>query len=196
MEISGTENGKRWASLVGRHFDFLPEFGFRLCQVEEKWWATTAVYRSDQLGLEVTRSVEFGRVELTLLRLVDGELPEVKVWVSEAPLNRVLFDNVLEARNPQVLRDLGRGLSDEDITQQLALYAELLRAVVPDFLQGSDAALVEGEIVIRERVKASPQELTVWLPSDASQAEEANARAEAERTSAPEVSISIRRYSG
>jgi hypothetical protein len=145
--------------------------------------------------LEVTRSVEFGRVELTLLRLVDGELPEVQVWVSDAPLDRVLFDNVLEARKPEVLGDLGRGLSDEEVEQQLALYAQLLRTVVPDFLEGSDAALVEGEVVIRERVRARPQELTVWLPNDASGADEANARADAERTSPPEVRISIRRYS-
>jgi hypothetical protein len=189
------QTGNQWAALVGRHFDFLGAFGFRLDHVEEKWWATSAVYRSDALGLEVTRSVEFGRVELTLLRLVDGELPEVEVWVSETPLNRMLFDNVLEARGSELLQDLGNGLSDEEIALQLARYAELLRNVVPDFLEGSDAALVEGEAVIRERVRADPQELTVWLPSDASEAEEADARAKAERTSPPEVRISVRRYS-
>ena len=189
------ENGKQWDSQVARYFAFLSEFGFRLDHVDEKWWATSAVYRSDALGLEVTRSVEFGRVELTLLRLVDRELPEVEVWVSEAPLNRVLFDNVLEARRPELLRDLQGGLSDEEIDEQLSRYAELLRAVVPDFLEGRDAALLEGEAVIRKRVEANPQELTVWLPSDASEAEEADARAEAERTSPPEVRISVRRYS-
>jgi hypothetical protein len=189
------QNGKQWESQVERHFDFLGRFGFRLDHVEEKWWATSAVYRSNCLGLEVTRSVEFGRVELTLLRLVEGELPEVQVWVSDAPLDRMLFDNVLEARRPEVLGALGSGLSDEDVEEQLRLYADLLHGVVPDFLEGSDAALVEGEAVIRERVKANPQELTVWLPSDASEAEEADARAKAERTSPPEVRISVRRYS-
>ena len=189
-----TQTGKQWAALVGRHFTFLGEVGFRLDHIEEKWWATSAVYRSDALGLEVTRSVEFGRVELTLLRLVDGELPEVEVWVSEAPLNRVLFDNVLEARQPELLHELGNGLSEGEVEAQLARYAELLRNVVPDFLEGSDAALVEGDAVIRERVKANPQELTVWLPSDASEAEEADARAKAERTSPPEVRTSVRRY--
>jgi hypothetical protein len=62
---------------------------------------------------------------------------------------------------------------------------------VPDFLEGSDAALLEGEAVIRERVKANPQKVTVWLPSDASEAEEADARAKAERTNPPEVRISV-----
>jgi hypothetical protein len=188
------ETGNQWAALAGRHFDFLDEFGFHLDHVEEKWWATSAVYRSDALGLEVTRSVEFGRVELTLLRLVDGELPEVEVWVSEGPLNRVLFDNVLEARQPEILPGLDDGLSDEEVEAQLARYVELLRIVVPDFLEGSDAALVEGEAVIRKRVEANPQELTVWLPSDASEAEEAKARGEVERTRPPEVRISVRRY--
>src|SRR4051794_40006826 len=128
------QTGKRWASLVGRHFKYLSDFRFRLDHVEEKWWATSAVYRSDALGLEVTRSVEFGRVELTLLRLVDGELPEVEVWVSEARVNRVLFDNVIEARQSELLNDLGNGLSDEEVEAQLARYAELLRILVPDFL--------------------------------------------------------------
>jgi hypothetical protein len=189
------ENGKPWESLVRRHFDFLREFGFRLDRVEEKWWATSAVYRSDVLGVEVARSVEFGRVELTLLRLVHGELPEVEVWVSDAPLNRVLFDNVLEARKSALLGDLGSGLSDEEVEEQLGLYAELLRTVVPDFLAGSDGALLEGEAVIRERVGANPQELTVWLPGDATEAEEADARAKAERTTPTEVRIVVKRYS-
>ena len=56
-------------------------------------------------------------------------------------------------------------------------WGELLRTVVPDFLAGGDAALAEGEAVIRKRAAANPQELTVWLPSDASEADEADARA-------------------
>jgi hypothetical protein len=190
-----TEEGKQWESLVQAHFGFLSDFAFRLDHVEEKWWATSAVYLSDALGVEVTRSAEFGRVELTLMRLVDGKAPEVEVWLSEPPLNRVLFDNVLEARAPEHLRNLASGLSDDEVEEQLRRYAELFRTVVPDFLEGSDAALVEGEAVIRKRVDASPQEVTVWLPSDASQAEEANARAKAERTTPPEVRIVVRRYS-
>ncbi len=190
-----TKDGKHWGSLVRRHFDFLSEFGFRLDHVDEKWWATSAVYLSDRLGIEVTRSVEFRRVELTLMRLAEGKAPEVEVWLSEPPLNRVLFDNVLEARAPEHLRNLASGLSDGEVEEQLRRYAELFRTVVPDFLEGSDAALVEGEAVIRKRVDASPQEVTVWLPSDASDAEEANARAKAERTTPPEVRVVVRRYS-
>src|SRR5215207_7348719 len=91
-------NEKEWESLVKRHLDFLSDFGFRLDHVDEKWWATSAVYLSDLLGIEVTRSMEFGRVEITLMRLIEAKPPEVEVWLSEHPLDRVLFDNVLEAR--------------------------------------------------------------------------------------------------
>jgi hypothetical protein len=193
--MDAIENGSQWESLVHRHFGFLSEFGFRLDHVDEKWWATSAVYLSDVLGVEVTRSVEFRRVELTLMRLVDAKPPEVEVWLGETRLNRVLFDNVLEARAPEQLRSLASGLSDDEVEEQLRHYGELVRMVVPDFLKGSDAALLEGEAVIRKRVDTNPQELTVWLPSDASEAEEANARAKAERTTPPEVRVVVKRYS-
>lgn len=188
-------NEKEWESLVKRHFDFLRDFGFRLDHVDEKWWATSAVYLSDLLGIEVTRSMEFGRVEITLLRLIEAKPPEVEVWLSEHPLDRVLFDNVLEARAPEQLRSLASGISDDEVEEQLRRYGELLRTVIPDFLEGGDAALAEGEVVIRKRAATNPQELTVWLPNDASEADEANARAKAERTTPPEVRIVVRRYS-
>jgi hypothetical protein len=186
---------KRWEKSVRRHFDyFLSAYGFRLNHVEDRWWATTAVYLSAMLGIAVTRSVEFDRVEITLMRLVDGQVPEPEVWVTDRPLDRVLFDNVVEARRPDLLDQLPAGLSKEATVEQLQLYAELLRTIVPDFLEGSDAALVEGERVIRARVEANPQELTIWLPADASEADEAKARAKAERVNPSEVRIVVRRY--
>jgi hypothetical protein len=185
---------KRWEAQVRSHFAFLREYGFRFDHVEENWWAMSAIFLSDALGVEVTRSVEFDRVETTLMRLVRSEAPEVEVWVTDQPVNRVLFDNVLEARAPDVLARLPSGLSKGAVEEQLGLYADLLRTVAPDFLQGNDSALLEGEGVIRARVAANPQQVTIWLPSDASEADEARARAEAERTNPPEVQVVVRRY--
>lgn len=185
---------KRWEKSVRRHFDFLTGHGFHLDHVEDKWWATTAVYLSATLGVLVTRSVEFKRVELTLMRLVDGKVPESEIWVTDRRLDRVLFDNVVEARRPELLDQIPAGLSSKETEDQLRLYAELVRTVVPDFLAGSDAAMAEGERVIRERVEARPQEVTIWLPADASEADEATARAEAERVNPPEVRVVVRRY--
>jgi len=186
----------KWERQVREHFDFLVEHGFRLDCVEAKTWRTTARYLSPKLGLEVTRSDEFNRVELELLRLVDGEVPEVDVWLPEGALNRVLFDNVLIVRAPELdeaARDL-KGLSSEDEEKQLTFWAEALRTVAPDFLDGDDAALRDGERAIRERVAERPQELTIWLPNDASEAEEERAREDARQSAPPNVEISIKRY--
>jgi hypothetical protein len=185
---------KAWERRVRAHFDFLLERGFRLDHVEESFWATTAVYLSSTLGLEVTRSVEFSRVEITLLRLVDGRLPEPEVWVTDRPINRTLFDNVLEARAPSLVEQLPTGLSKREVDAQLRRWAELLRSVAPEFLEGSDAAIAEAERVVRQRVANNPQELTVWLPSDATDAEERTAREKAERTTPDGVQVIVRRY--
>jgi hypothetical protein len=127
---------------------------------------------------------------------VGGELPEYEVWVTDGPRNRVLFDNVLIARAPEVdeaSRALG-GLSREDEEKQLRFWADALRSVAPDFLEGDDAPLREGEHVVRQRVAENPQELTIWLPSDASEEEEDRAREEARQTAPPNVEVSVRRY--
>jgi hypothetical protein len=193
---SGNRFGKAWERRVREHFDFLVEHGFRFDNVEANWWATTAVYLSPALGLEVTRSVEFNRVEITLLRLVGRELPEYEVWVADRPLNRVLFDNVLIARAPDVdeaSRTL-TGVSSKEVERQLRFWADALRSVAPDFLDGDDAPLREGEQVVRQRVEENPQELTIWLPSDASQKDEDRARERARQTAPPNVEVSVRRY--
>jgi hypothetical protein len=187
---------KAWERRVREHFDFLVEHGFRFDHVEASSWATTALYLSPTLGLEVTRSVEFDRVELELLRLVAGELPEYDVWVTDSPRNRVLFDNVLIARAPEV-DDASRalsGLSREEVEKQLRFWADALRSVAPDFLDGDDAPLREGERVVRQRVTENPQELTIWLPGGATQEEEDRARDKARQTAPSNVEISVRRY--
>ena len=187
---------KAWERRVKEHFDFLVEHGFRFDHVEVKPWATTARYLSPTLGLEVTRSAEFDRVELELLRLVGGELPEYEVWLTDRPRNRVLFDNVLIARAPE-LDEASRGLtglSSADEEKQLRFWADALRSVAADFLDGDDAPLREGEQVVRQRVAEKPQELTIWLPSEASQEDEERARKEARQTAPANVEVSVKRY--
>jgi len=51
-----------------------------------------------------------------------------------------------------------------------------------------------GEQVIRSQLEQSPQELTVWLPDDATQDDEHQALADARATSPPEVSVVVKRY--
>jgi hypothetical protein len=185
---------KAWERRVRGHFDFLVDHGFRFDHVDHSFWATTAIYASSALALEVTRSVEFSRVELTLLRLVDGQLPEAEIWVTDRPINRTLFDNVLAARAPNLTEEVRTGLSKREVETQLRLWADLLRSVAPDFLEGSDAAIVEAGCVVRQRVAENPQELTVWLPSDATDADARRAKEEAVRTAPGSVQVTVRRY--
>jgi hypothetical protein len=185
---------KDWEASVRPHFDFLIDHGFRFDNVEDRPWATSAVYLSPSLGVEVTSSNEFGRVEVAIARALDGRFPEVEVWLTDRRLDRVLFDNVLEARAPQLAEQLPSGLSKSEVQEQLRLWAELLRSVTPDFLEGDDAAILEAEQVIRTRVGNRPQELTIWLPHDASDADEAKARERAEETAPANVHVVVRRY--
>lgn len=137
----------------------------------------------------MTRSVEFDPVEITLLRLADGHEPDPEEWVTDRPSNRMLFDNMLLARAPNAVHEM-----PTDAEAQLQRWAELLRSVAPDFLAGSDAAVVEAEQVVRERVAEYPQELTIWLPRDATDADERKAQEDAERTAPDNVHITVRRY--
>ena len=83
------------------------------------------MFRSEKLGIEVARSVEFDRVEINLLRLVGRQAPEQEVWVTDRPICGSDF-----------LGQIPTGLSRPVIEEQLRLYAELLRTVVPGLPQG------------------------------------------------------------
>ena len=183
-----------WERRVREHFDFLLDHGFRFDRVEENWWATSAFHLSEDFGVEVTRSTEFNRVEMTLLRLVDGQVPAYPIWVTDEPIHHALFDNVLLARAPQTFAPIPGGLSKRDVERQLSELANLLRSVAGDFLDGDDAAILEAEEVVRRRVAEHPQEMKVWLPDDASEAEEERARDQAEKDVPPNVSVAMRRY--
>ena len=189
-----------WERLVRPHFDFLIEYGFEIDPrlASSEWYATEVVYRSERSAVIVTRSVEFDRVELELARLRGSKLPPTMVFVSAGKrIDQNLFDNVLEARAPERLRAASRatGLRKHQVERQLRMWASLLRDTAPDFLAGSMAALDEAEEIVRRRVRAEPQEVTVWLPADASDAEEEEALREARRDSPQGVQVVVRRYS-
>jgi hypothetical protein len=48
-----------------------------------EWYGTAAVYRSEVSEVVVTRSVEFDRVDVHLVRLVDGNPPDPAIFFSE-----------------------------------------------------------------------------------------------------------------
>ena len=186
-----------WRQRVGAHFSFLEEHGFHKPTADDSsWWATIAQYSSDRSAVRVSRSVEFQRSEVHLIRLVDGTVPPYPIWVTSAPIDWTLLDNVLIARAPELYRvgALLKGLSDDDVERQLAFWASALRSVAPEFLEGDLTLFADAEEVIRARLQTAPQQLTVSIPDDApAGAEEAEMR-DAAKTVPPEVKIVVRRY--
>jgi hypothetical protein len=160
------------------------------------WWETSAIYMADSVALKVAASREFNRVEVELIRLVDHAVPEYPIWITDAPLNWMLLDNVIEARRPDLLGGLeaGKGLSKKAEVRQLALAAGLLQEVAPDFLAGDTSAIDDGAKVVRAKVREHPQQLTVHLPATATDEQLASEGANAAAGVPPEVQVRVRRY--
>jgi hypothetical protein len=189
--------GREWSGRVRKHFDFLAGYGFALTGVEASlWWEVSVTYRSPASAVAVIYSMEFARVEVELMRLVDGELPAYPVFlVDSVPLNTFLADELLTLRAGAnaIPKDL-RGLTEPEVEIQLAFWARALREHGRDFLAGDLRVLDELERRIRERVRRHRQEVVVWLPDTASDEEAADA-AERLRAGTPDgVAITTRRY--
>jgi hypothetical protein len=146
-----------WAECVARHFAFLEEHGFHMAAElgSARWYRTQVVYVSETSAVEVDRSVEYQRVEVTLARLKDGALPPVRVFVTEASFDDVLLDNVVEARAPD--RPRWRTTPGRTYDEQLSFWAETLRTVASDFLRGDFSAIEDGERAVRARLANPPR---------------------------------------
>jgi hypothetical protein len=187
-----------WRRVVQPHFRFLEDAGFRCAPDlgDTGTWRTRVVYVADQRAVAVDYSVEFERVEVWLLRLADGQLPEPQVWVTDAPIAHVRLDNVLHARDPEryeAQRALTR-LSDDALDSQLAAGAAALREVAADFVAGSLAAIDDAERVIRAQIQEHPQQLTIHLPDGATADEEREAIDRVRARVPPNVGIVAQRY--
>lgn len=191
---------EKWQRAVSLYFDFLLEHGFTPDPKAgySEWYGTAAVYRSRVSAVQVTWSLEFDRVEVELIRLVDGQFPEYQVFFREsAPLSRTLLDNVVAARAPDRVDEIQKetGLKKAAVERQLALWSQLLREVAADFLAGQQTVFDEAKAVIRERVREHPQRVVVWVPETASP-EEASRTLREQRALIPaEVDVVVRRYS-
>ena len=117
-----------WQRAVGPHFDFLLGHGFALDESlgTSNAWATSVTYSSETRAVIVVYSVEFTRVEVTLARLVNRDVPAPLVFFTEgAAFDRTLLDNILIARTPERVEGTqgAAGLGRAAIQRQLALWA-------------------------------------------------------------------------
>lgn len=188
---------QRWADAVERHFGFVDAFGLRSLGAEERsQWETSVVYKSHQVALKISLSREFNRAEVNLIRLVDDEVPPYPIWITEEVLNWTLLDNVIEARRPDLSAQIpSGGLQEDELERQLVTWAELLRLVAPEFLEGDPSAIDDAAVVIRQRVREHPQQVTVWLPEDTPSNADRDLVGDVRGSVPPNVNVKVARYS-
>jgi len=187
-----------WRAQVDAHFGYLRKtYGFRLTSADaSSLWVTRVVYQTDVAVVAVDKSVEFERVEVSVMRLVEGRLPEYPIFIlQDTVINETVFDNILMRRNPQLLDRLRglQGLDDDHIERSLAFLAQALEENLADFLTGERSIFEAVDVLIKERARAHPPVITVYLPEDATVEQEAAAIAEVESGS-PEIPVVARRY--
>lgn len=187
----------KWAAKVEPHFGFLVDHGFGQVETDDSsFWSIWVQYASGRAAVRISLSNEFRRAEVQLIRLVDGQVPPYPIWITSDRIDWVLLDTVLEARKPSRLAETRSmtGLDGKRLDEQLAFWAEILRAVAPDFLGGDFAAMDETAEIVRARVREHPQQIVTWLPEDAAPGADEAALHDSAATVPPEVEVSVRRY--
>lgn len=187
----------KWHSAVDEHFGFVIRMGFTHVDVDDSsFWSIWTQYRSESAAIRISRSNEFTRSEVHLIRLVDGEVPPYPIWITDERIDWALLDTVVEARQPSLLADVQRqsGLKPAELDQQLRFWAQALLDVAGDFLTGDFAPVDEAAAIIRSRLADSPQKVQVWLPDDAPEGAEAQESKAVASTLPPNVGVSVKRY--
>lgn len=159
-------------------------------------WGQRVVYANATTGLIVHSSIEFNRVEVSLVRLVEGEVPPYPIFVSNTPvLHQFLIDNLLALRAPELIHELRKlvGLGGKERDRQLTAYGHWLDQYAGDVLDGDFTAFAEMEREVRRRVALHPERIQVWVPEGTSADKAAEAQAGAGRV-APGIPVTVRRY--
>jgi hypothetical protein len=187
----------KWRKIVEPHFGFLVQLGFATVAVDDSsFWSIWVQYRSETSAIRVSKSNEFIRCEVQLIRLVNGEVPPYPIWITDDRIDWALLDNVVEAREPNLMAEVSRqtGLKPSEIDEQLRFWAQVLRDLAGDFLDGGFGPLDEAGALIRGRLADHPQRVQVWLPDDAPEGSEAEQEEAVRATLPPNVAVSVRRY--
>jgi len=187
-----------WTAQVEQHFGYLQrDYNMSITGIELSAWHTRVIYRSPTTVVYVDRSVEFNRVELSVVQVVGNTIPPYPIFFSpQAPYHQTLLDNVLQVRAPEAHAAITsyRGLSDEEIERALVFWANALRSYSEDLLRGDFAAFEDEKALIAEWVRHRPQVITVYTAADAPP-ERGHALAKEVDPGIPEVTVQVRRYS-
>src|SRR6476646_4290952 len=116
------------------HFEFLVERGFRLVPVRVDpalaAWGPRVQYLSDSIGVQLDCSLEFDRVETSIIRLVEGRVPPYPIFIKDGDeVYWFRLDGLLALYDPERGMESGRltGLDEDPMQRQLGFIAETLR---------------------------------------------------------------------
>lgn len=172
----GVLKAAKWRSIVNRHFRFLEEnFHVRVIATDDSTnWETSVTYASDTGAVIIRYSVEFNRAEVELVRLVDGKVPPVPIFIHpDTPIDRSLLDDLLRLRAPseaEELKTLG-GLDSKSVDRSLAFQAKALQRHGGDFLSGDCEVFKDFDSMIKAQVGQHPQKLTIHFTEGTTQSE-------------------------
>ena len=186
-----------WRERVAPHFGFLVEHGLDAVDVDDtSVWSLWVQYRSSTSAVRISKSREFIRVEVQLIRLVDEMVPAYPIWITDDRIDWTLLDSVVLARQPVLQDEMQKqsGLKTAEIESQLAFWAQTLRDVAPDFLDGDLKAIDEAGALVRAGVAAESQEVRVYLPDDAPADADVKQEASVRAIVPPNVGVTVRRY--
>src|ERR1700682_174301 len=95
-----------WLEKVERYFEYLQiMYGFRIALVDaSSVWETRVIYQTEKTAIYVDRSLEFFRVKVSLVRLIDGALPPYPIFIKpDTVLHEFLLDDLLALRGSPLL---------------------------------------------------------------------------------------------
>jgi hypothetical protein len=190
--------GQDWSERVRTHFDFLSGHGFAVTDIQAAdWWQVSVIYRSSTAAVRVAFNIEYERVDLELMRLVDHELPAYPIFVVDlVPVHTFHADLLLLLRgDPDRVPAEICGLDETQVQAQLIFWAAALRQYGGDFLAGDLDVLDQLERMIRDRARGLQQKVTIWLPETSAEDDEAHAVEQAQAATPDGVEIAVRRYS-
>ena len=162
-------DASEWERRVDREFGYLrTEFACEIVdRSDENWWETSVTYQNTTTAVKVAFSEEADRVEVDLIRLVDGARPPTVVFVSETPkLHEFGLGNLLMIRAPELWNEMRKqnGLTDDAVAIQLTAAAKALREFGADVLRGDFVSFDEMEARVRA-VARDTEGITLWSPS-------------------------------
>jgi transposase-like protein len=150
-------NAVAWAAHVSVHFRYLKRWGFRFRSADANTWEERATYHSYRSAIDVVKDYQGPRVEVELMRLVDGELPPPEVFIVDSePVNRFYVDELIRLRQPDGEAALAQLTDMPTFDDQLRFLAAALRRHGEDFLAGELGVLDDLERIVRERASEQP----------------------------------------